>query len=82
MTDAEQAHEDQMAEFTGIVQNAEPKPEDLRKLLLMNLTTDPPYQPRSLALTWMQRLPEAWRGWYPEECVRVAETMGLSEEVK
>lgn len=79
---AMQAHSDHMGRlFKDAIENAQPSSEDLRNLLLANLTTKPPSHLGSLALTWMQRSPGDWPGWYPEYCQRVAELAGIGEEV-
>lgn len=64
----------------AIVQNVDPAPERLRELYLANLTTRPHWHPRSMGLTWMQRSPALWAGWYPEYCQQVAEVLGLDEK--
>lgn len=67
--------------FDKVVQNAEVKEETLHSVLLMNLTTSPKVSKIPLGLIWMQRSPVAWAGYHPEVCWRVAEVIGLGEQV-
>lgn len=79
---AQQAHADKFRMvFQDIMETAQPSPDELRTLLLANLTTKPPFNLKSMGLTWMQRSPNDWQGWYPEQCQRVAELAGIGEEV-
>jgi hypothetical protein len=67
--------------FDDIVHTVEPDPVTMHNTMLLNLTTNPPWKFRTLMLTWMQRSPSSWPGWYPEQCQKVAEMEGLGEAV-
>lgn len=71
----------QRALFDRAIREAEPAPEELRRLLLLNLTTKPQGSYLQLALSWMQRDPDAWPGYHPEQCEPVSRMTGHGEDV-
>lgn len=82
MARAQQAEVDrQRAFFERAIRTAVPDPEKLHKLMCMNLTTDPPYRPLMLALSWMRADPNEWPGWHAEQAMAVAEVNHLGEDI-
>ena len=68
------------AQFHEAVVTAQATPEDLRRLLLLNLTTRPSISYTHLALSWMQRDPATWAGYHPEQCENVDHLMAHRED--
>lgn len=68
------------AQFQHLMHTVVPDPDELRKMLLMNMTTRPKRRQLLLALTWMQSDPNEWDGWHPEVCENVARYFGIGEE--
>lgn len=68
-------------QFHKAVTEAQATPEDLRRLLLLNLTTRPSISYTHLALSWMQRDPAAWAGYHPEQCENVGHLMAHREDI-
>lgn len=77
-----QAEQDRRrAQFHQAVQHAEPSPEELHRILLLNMTTKPRTDWLELALSWQQRDPSKWAGYHPEQCENAARATGRGEDV-
>lgn len=70
------AEEWRHAEFQRAITQAQATPEELHRILVLNLTTKPPVNYAQLVLSWMQRDPAKWAGYHPEQCAAVDQVRG------